>query len=48
MPLIRAASIADVQAIARIDIETWRATYAGILPDSVLVDMSTRQRSAFW
>ena len=48
MPLIRAASIADVQAIARIDLETWRATYAGILPDSGLVDMSTRQRSAFW
>ncbi len=48
MPLIRAASIADVQAIARVDIETWRTTYAGILPDSVLVEMSTRQRSAFW
>ena len=48
MPLIRPASIADVQAIARVDVETWRTTYAGILPDSVLVDMSVRQRAAFW
>lgn len=48
MPLIRPASIADVQAIARVDVETWRATYAGILPDAVLLDMSLRQRSAFW
>lgn len=48
MPLIRPASIADVQAIARVDVETWRTTYAGILPDDVLVDMSPRQRSAFW
>jgi ribosomal protein S18 acetylase RimI-like enzyme len=48
MPLIRAATIADVQAIARVDVETWRATYAGILPDTVLVEMSTRQRSGFW
>lgn len=48
MPLIRAASIADVQAIARVDIETWRTTYAGILPDHFLVEMSTRNRAAFW
>jgi ribosomal protein S18 acetylase RimI-like enzyme len=48
MPLIRPASIADVQAIARVDVETWRATYAGILPDSVLIDMSPRTRSTFW
>lgn len=48
MPLIRAASIADVQAVARVEIETWRTTYAGILPDPVLVDMSPRNRSGFW
>ena len=48
MTLIRAAIEADVPAIARVDVETWRATYAGILPDHLLLALSERQRAAAW
>jgi ribosomal protein S18 acetylase RimI-like enzyme len=45
---IRAATIIDVPFIARVDVETWRATYAGILPDHLLVGLSERQRAVVW
>ncbi|HVJ51426.1 MAG TPA: GNAT family N-acetyltransferase [Aliidongia sp.] len=45
---IRVATIADTRAIAHIDVESWRATYAGILPDQMLVDLSERRRTAMW
>jgi ribosomal protein S18 acetylase RimI-like enzyme len=37
---IRAATEADAEGIARVHIETWQATYAGVLPDSYLIGMS--------
>jgi len=45
---IRAANVADVRAIAQVDVETWRATYAGVLPDRLLVGLSERQRAGVW
>jgi ribosomal protein S18 acetylase RimI-like enzyme len=48
MVRIREALIADAADIARIDIETWRAAYAGILPEKLLVDMAPSQRSRLW
>jgi ribosomal protein S18 acetylase RimI-like enzyme len=48
MASIRAATIADVQAIARVDVETWRATYAGILPQNFLVGLTEKRRAASW
>jgi|HubBroStandDraft_1064217.scaffolds.fasta_scaffold00065_15 ribosomal protein S18 acetylase RimI-like enzyme len=45
---IRAANVADVRAIAQVDVETWRATYAGVLPDHMLVGLSERQRAGVW
>ena len=45
---LRAAKPTDAAAIARIHVETWRATYAGLLPDSYLVGMSTVRRAAHW
>jgi ribosomal protein S18 acetylase RimI-like enzyme len=48
MPSIRAANVADSRAIARIDVETWRATYAGVLPDRLLVDLSEHHRAETW
>ncbi|HWK46772.1 MAG TPA: GNAT family N-acetyltransferase [Stellaceae bacterium] len=45
---VRPATIADVQSVARVDVETWQATYAGVLPDHLLVGLSERQRALVW
>jgi GNAT superfamily N-acetyltransferase len=44
----RQAKLDDAEAIARIEVETWRATYAGILPDRVLIGMSERRQRGAW
>lgn len=46
--LVRPGRLADAQAIARIEVETWRTTYAGMLPDRVLLGMSERRQTASW
>jgi ribosomal protein S18 acetylase RimI-like enzyme len=45
---VRLARANDAAAIARIDVEAWRAAYAGILPQRLLVEMSERRRRAAW
>ena len=45
---VRPAQLADVGAIARIEVETWRATYAGMLPDRLLIGMSERRQKNAW
>jgi ribosomal protein S18 acetylase RimI-like enzyme len=45
---VRQARMDDVAAIARIEVETWRVTYAGMLPDRVLVGMSERRQRSTW
>lgn len=46
--VIRPARLVDAEAIAQIEVETWRATYAGMLPDRVLLGMSERRQTASW
>lgn len=48
MSVVRQARLEDAQAIAKIEIETWRATYAGMLPDRVLLNMSERRQTPSW
>lgn len=48
MSRIRRAKRDDAAAIGRVHVETWRATYAGLLPDSMLVSMSDVRQSAWW
>lgn len=48
MNRVRPAIMADAPAIARIDVETWRASYAGILPDKYLVKLSEAERRRLW
>ena len=48
MTKIRAAVQADALAIADIYVETWRSTYAGTLPDKVLVNMSVERQVVYW
>jgi ribosomal protein S18 acetylase RimI-like enzyme len=45
---IRAARPGDARQIARLDVETWRSTYAGILTTPFLVGLSTRRREVGW
>jgi ribosomal protein S18 acetylase RimI-like enzyme len=45
---IRAAIPADARGIARLDVETWRATYAGMLSTAYLVGLSERRRELGW
>jgi GNAT superfamily N-acetyltransferase len=46
--IIRAARRGDAEAIGRVYVETWRSSYAGILPDRALVAMSRRTQRAAW
>jgi len=46
--MIRAARPADARAIARLDVETWRTTYAGMLSTSYLLGLSERRRELGW
>jgi ribosomal protein S18 acetylase RimI-like enzyme len=45
---IRTARPGDARRIARLDVETWRATYAGILATPFLVGLSTQRREIGW
>jgi ribosomal protein S18 acetylase RimI-like enzyme len=46
--MIRPARPGDARGIARLDVETWRTTYAGVLSSSYLVGLSERRREAGW
>ncbi len=48
MLTVRNADPGDVAGIAEIYVETWRDAYAGILPDSVLLGLSTQRQAVQW
>jgi GNAT superfamily N-acetyltransferase len=48
MVLVRQAYPSDAGAIARIYVETWRTTYAGLLPDRMLANMREQRHQASW
>ncbi|HEX9444261.1 MAG TPA: GNAT family N-acetyltransferase [Candidatus Binatia bacterium] len=45
---IRAARLDDAGAIARAHVDSWRTTYAGILPDAYIAGMSYEARERAW
>ena len=45
---LRIATPHDAEAIARTHVETWRSTYAGMLPDDLLVGMSLEKQTRMW
>jgi ribosomal protein S18 acetylase RimI-like enzyme len=47
-PRLRAASVADAPAIARVHQESWRTTYSGILPRDVIEQLAGRRSEANW
>ena len=48
MNRVRPAIMTDAGAIARIDVECWRSTYAGVLSDEFLVALSEGDRKRVW
>jgi len=45
---VRAASVADAPSIAHVHRESWRTTYAGILPLAVIAEEAGRKSEAAW
>jgi L-amino acid N-acyltransferase YncA len=46
--VIREARAVDAPAIARVHVESWRSAYAGLLPETALVQMCQRTHTAEW
>ncbi len=44
----REAQLEDAPEIARVHIQTWRASYRGLMPDSILADLDTQARTLLW
>ena len=47
-PRVRAAAASDAAAIARVHRDSWRTTYAGILPLSVIAREAGRRSEPMW
>ncbi len=48
MLLIRAATEQDAGAIAHVHVDSWRTTYAGIVPDNYLSGLNETERVPMW
>ena len=45
---IRRATADDADAIGRVQVETWRAAYRGLLPDEVVAGFDVGERQRLW
>lgn len=45
---VRRARADDAAAIARVHVDSWRSTYAGLLPEDMLVRLSSAEHEARW
>ena len=48
MTVIRRALPSDGAAIAAVHVAAWRSTYAGLLPDWTLTELSTRRQESYY
>jgi L-amino acid N-acyltransferase YncA len=48
MILIRKAEPTDAAGIAHVQVQSWRTTYAGIVPEAFLANMSESEQTARW
>ena len=48
MVTVRLASLADADAIGRIQVETWRAAYTGLMPDEAIATFDVESRQRLW
>ncbi len=45
---LRAAMVVDATAIAKVRVDSWRATYRGVIPDAYLDGMKVEASAALW
>ncbi len=45
---IRRGRVEDAAAIARVHVESWRSTYAGMLPEKMLLKLSSAEHEQRW
>jgi GNAT superfamily N-acetyltransferase len=45
---VRHAGVSDADSIASVHVKSWKTTYKGILPDSVLDSLSEEKRGQYW
>ena len=49
MPIqIRQATPTDAPGIAKVHVDAWRSSYAGVVPDEILSGLSYRERQTLW
>lgn len=48
MAMIRPARASDAPGIARVYVDTWRDTYAGLIPGPALIGLSYRRQTQIW
>ena len=48
MTTVRQATTADAEAIGRVQVETWRTAYAGLLPPETIESFDVGARQAMW
>ena len=46
--VVRPAELSDAAAISRVQVETWKHAYRGLIPQHILDEMSVEQRSECW
>jgi GNAT superfamily N-acetyltransferase len=46
--MIRWASVADAEGMARVHVESWEAAYRGLMPDEVIDRLTVERRTAGW
>lgn len=46
--MIRKAVLSDAHAVATVHVRSWQHAYKGLVPDSVLDDLSIEQRRSMW
>ena len=47
-PTIRRARAEDADAIGRVQVETWRAAYTGLMPDEAVASFDVEERQRMW
>ena len=48
MVTIREARVEDAAGMAKVHVDSWRTTYAGIVPDAYLANLTYARREQFW
>jgi GNAT superfamily N-acetyltransferase len=45
---VRLATVEDADAIGRVQVETWRAAYTGLMPDEAVAGFDVEERQRLW